>query len=203
MSGPGTGFLGPAQRGTGPDGDQPVPAVLRWRARPERADGALLARCTGATVEIGCGPGPLVLALATRGVVTLGIDTSPRAVRLATQRGAMALRRDVFDRLPGEGRWRHVLLTGASIGIGGNPVDLLSRCAELITAGGTLLVEVDPAAQGVRRCLATIEHDLDREPFRWASIGADTVPALATATGLAVTAQWRQDGRSFAELTVR
>lgn len=179
---------------------QPLPG-LRWRAEPDRADASMLARCTGPTVDVGCGPGRLAAALSAAGVVALGVDTSPLAVRLTVDRGAIALRRNVFDRLPGEGRWRHVLLADTNIGIGGNPVDLLDRCAELVGPGGTVLVELDPAASGVRRCVAVVEHATGRgEPFRWAVVGADAVDGLAAAVGLTVTHSWRCDGRAFAEL---
>jgi SAM-dependent methyltransferase len=173
----------------------------RWLAQADRADASLLARCAGPTVDVGCGPGRMVAALAARGVVALGVDISPLAVRLTVQRGAVALRRNVFDRLPGEGRWRHVLLADTNIGIGGNPVDLLDRCAELVVPGGTVLVELDPAVTGVRRCVATVEHDGHHgEPFHWATVGPDAVESLAAAVGLTVTGTWRRAGRSFAEL---
>lgn len=189
---------------TGCDGGRLRLPVMRWRAEPDRADTTLLDRCTGPTVDVGCGPGRLAAALTGRGVVALGVDTSRLAVQLTRQRGAAALRRTVFERLPGEGRWQHVLLADGNIGIGGNPVDLLARCAELIGPAGTILVEADPRTVGVRRCLATVEHDGGRsEPFRWAVVGADAVPALATATRLAVQARWRRDGRAFAELVGR
>ena len=56
------------------------------------------------------------------------------------------LRRDVFARVPGEGRWSHVLLADGNIGIGGDPLRLLERAAGLLAAGGTVLVETDPEA---------------------------------------------------------
>jgi SAM-dependent methyltransferase len=178
--------------------------IVWWRAEPDRADATLLDRCAGPTVDVGCGPGRLAAALTARGIVALGVDTSRLAVQLTRQRGAAALRRTVFERLPGEGRWRHVLLADGNIGIGGNPVDLLARCAELIGPAGSVLVEADPQGSGVRRCLATVEHDGGRsDPFRWALVGANAVTALAAATRLAVHARWRCDGRAFAELIRR
>jgi len=175
---------------------------MRWRAQPDRADAELLARCHGPTVDVGCGPGRLAAALTARGVVALGVDTSMLAVQLTRQRGAAALRRDVFDPLPGEGRWRHALLVDGNLGIGGNPVDLLDRCAELISADGSVLLEVDPKVSGVRRCMATVEHDGGRSaPFRWALVGLDATADLASATGYTVSADWRCDNRAFVELT--
>lgn len=175
--------------------------VLRWRSAPDRADAALLTRCAGPTIDVGCGPGRLTAALAYRGIVALGVDTSTVAVRMTRQRGAAALRRDVFARLPGEGRWRHVLLADGNIGIGGDPAALLARCAELIGPAGTILVELDPLVSGVHRGLATIEHSGGRGgPFPWAAVGPDAVRRLAAVTRLAVTHTWQCAGRAFAEL---
>jgi hypothetical protein len=58
----------------------------------------------------GYGPGRLVGQLVQRGVPALGVDQSATAVALARRSGAPALRRDVFEPLPGTGRWQTVLL---------------------------------------------------------------------------------------------
>ena len=52
------------------------------------------------------------------------------------------LQRSVFDRLPGERRWGTVLLLDGNIGIGGDPVRLLRRCADLVRPRGQVLAEV-------------------------------------------------------------
>ena len=75
----------------------------------------------GPVLDVGCGPGRLVLGLAQRGTVALGVDPAPAAVALARSRGAPVLQRSVFDPLPGQGRWRTVLLADGNIGIGGDP----------------------------------------------------------------------------------
>ena len=107
------------------DGGQDVLPVRRW-SRPADADDAwLLDRCTGPTVDLGCGPGRLLAALARRGVQALGVDHSPVAQEQCRARGVVMLRRDVFARVPGEGRWSHVLLADGNIGIGGDPLRLL------------------------------------------------------------------------------
>ena len=73
-------------------------------------------RCSGCvqgpTIDLGCGPGRLVARLIERGVPALGVDQSATAVGLARRSGAPALRRDVFEPLPGTGRWQTVLLGG-------------------------------------------------------------------------------------------
>ncbi|MDP9442781.1 MAG: hypothetical protein M3P34_11540, partial [Actinomycetota bacterium] len=49
----------------------------------------------------------------------------------------------VFGALPGEGRWATALLIDGNIGIGGDPVALLRRVAELLRPAGVVLVELD------------------------------------------------------------
>ena len=108
----------------------------RWRAEPSPGDELLLRHCAGPTLDIGCGPGRLTAALQERGVPALGTDVSPVAVRLTRAAGAMAVRRDVFERQPGEGRWRHALLADGNIGIGGDPVRLLRRVRSVLGGAG-------------------------------------------------------------------
>lgn len=183
----------------------PLP-VTRWHGPPEPAVRELVDRCTGPSVDVGCGPGRVTAALAGRGLVSLGIDTSPTAVRLTRQRGAGALRRDVFEPLPGEGRWAHLLLVDGNIGIGGDPAALLGRCAELLRRGGTVLVELDPPGSGLWRGKAHVAYgDRDRPAhrgpiFRWARLGVEAVGRLAAGAGLVVRAVLHTDGRWFAEL---
>ena len=95
-----------------------------WR-RLRPGDASLIDRCSGPTLDVGSGPGRLTVALAERGVPTLGIDVAPHAVRIARSAGSLTLLRDVFSRVPGTGRWMIVLLADGSIGIGGDPAALL------------------------------------------------------------------------------
>jgi SAM-dependent methyltransferase len=183
------------------DGHHAELPVGQWHGRAERALRRLVDRCSGATLDVGCGPGRLSAELAARGVRALGIDTSPAAVRLARRRGAVALHRSVFDGLPDEGRWRHILLADGNIGISGDPVGLLRRCASLLRRGGTVLAEVDPPGTGLWRGSSRLHHPLGESgPFAWARVGLDAVPALAAQTPLAVRRILAYDGRWFAEL---
>ena len=84
------------------------------------ADELFAARCEGPVLDIGCGPGRFVEALASRGIPVLGVDISRSAVDQTSRRGVCALFRDINDRLPGEGRWGTVLLVDGNIGIGGD-----------------------------------------------------------------------------------
>ncbi len=114
------------------DGSATDLPLAAWTVGERPGDRSLLARCAGPTLDLGCGPGRLTALLAARGVPALGVDLAPHAVALCRDRGGTALRRDLFGRLPGEGRWRHLLLADGNVGIGGDPAALLRRCARLL-----------------------------------------------------------------------
>lgn len=180
--------------------------VHRWHGPAEPAVRAVVDRCAGPTVDVGCGPGRAAAEVAARGLVSLGIDTSALAVRLTRRRGATALLRDVFGTLPAEGRWSHVLLLDGNIGIGGAPATLLSRCAELLAPGGTVLAELETPGsgrwQGTASLLAARSHG-DGRSFRWARVGVEAIHQLAAEARLTVRAVFERDRRWFAELERR
>ena len=84
--------------------------VERWCAEADAVDLEVVRRCEGAVLDVGCGPGRLVAALGARGWPVLGIDVSEAAVARTIGLGGQALRRSVFEALPGEGRWGTALL---------------------------------------------------------------------------------------------
>lgn len=173
----------------------------RWRAAACPADEVMLDRCTGPTLDVGCGPGRLTAALTRRGVPTLGVDVSPVAVAMTRARGATALRRDVYDPLPGEGRWRHVLLADGNIGIGGDPIRLLRRLRQLLVPGGTALIEAHRPGIGLRPSRARLARRTRTGPwFDWAILGADAVPAAARVAGFDVDWLAHREDRWFTEL---
>jgi SAM-dependent methyltransferase len=172
--------------------------VERWRSEPDPSDEMMLAHCVGPALDIGCGPGRLASALTSRGVPVLGVDTSPVAIRMTLERGAVALRRNVFDRIPGEGRWRSVLLADGNVGIGGNPVRLLRRVRELLAPNGNALVEVDPPGAGVRN--TPVRLNGSGSWFPWAWLGADAVAVTARAAGLKPRWVASEGQRWFTEL---
>ncbi|ROP38605.1 class I SAM-dependent methyltransferase [Saccharothrix texasensis] len=171
--------------------------VDRWHEDADDADHVLLDACHGPTVDLGCGPGRMVAALVGRGVVALGVDHSPLAVALTRSRGGPALRRDLFGRLPGVGRWAHALLADGNIGIGGDPVALLRRARQLLRRHGSVLVEVEPPGCGLRRERARVAGGAW---FDWARVDAPSLTPVAARAGL--TSRWvvERDGRWFAEL---
>ncbi|MQA94314.1 MAG: SAM-dependent methyltransferase [Streptosporangiales bacterium] len=173
----------------------------RW-LRPIAGDEALLDRCAGPTLDVGSGPGRLVLALGERGVPALGIDITPHAVRLTRRAGGLALYRDVFGRVPGTGRWRRLLLADGNIGIGGDPAGLLRRVAEPLGPDGRALVELRPPGAPSRTDRVRLRGPAGAGPwFAWARVGVDDVPALVADAGLAVRERWSAAGRYFATLT--
>ena len=180
----------------------PLSADLRrWCAAADATDRALLARTTGTVLDVGCGPGRLVAELERLGRQAAGLDTSRAAVRLTRRSGGAALRRSVFDPVPGEGTWDTVLLADGNIGIGGDPVALLARCRELVAPGGQVVVELAPAGTGLRVDRVRMERLGDRGPwFDWAQVGTDAVDSVADDAGLRVTGTWERSGRCFAVL---
>ena len=175
-----------------------------WR-RLRPGDASLIDRCSGPTLDVGSGPGRLAVALAERGVPTLGINVAPHAVRIARSAGSLTLLRDVFSRVPGTGRWMIVLLADGTIGIGGDPAALLQRVAELLAPLGRALVEVQPPGRELRRERVRLRHCRGHEYqagdwFPWAQVGADQLSGIAGEAGLPVAETWSSGGRWFATL---
>ena len=178
--------------------------VARWLGH-DRSDHRLITAvarwCQGPTVDLGCGPGRMVDVLLRRGIPALGVDDSPHAVRLARDRGAAAVRRDVFAALPGEGRWSHAILLDGNIGIGGDPARLLRRASALVEPGGTVIVEVDPAIHGiVTEGVRVRSTGAVSDWFPWARVGFDAIAALSTQAGLVPRRRLVLGGRTCVEL---
>lgn len=176
-------------------------SVTRWHGVPDIGDELMLSRCQGATLDLGCGPGRLTGALAARGVIVLGIDISSRAVQLTLRRGGVALRRDVFDPLPGQGRWDHALLADGNIGIGGDAGGLLGRLRELLAPGGAALIEVDPLERSEQFTATVAESEGEiLATFPWVRIGAGALVELATPLGYDAQESWDAGDRRFVAL---
>ncbi len=170
--------------------------VDAWTRVADAEDLAILDHCFGPTLDIGCGPGRMVAALVERGVLALGIDVVQEAVGQTLERGGSALLRDVYDTLPGEGRWATALLADGNVGIGGDPVALLRRVREILDPRGRIVVEV--AAPGVphKTSWASLECAGARSRrFRWSVVGVDDVADLASRAGLQVRETARHGDR--------
>lgn len=185
-----------------PDGTATPLALGRWCGSLVDGDDGLLRRCAGATLDVGCGPGRLAAAAAWQGLPALGIDVSATAVRLARERGVSALRRSVFDHLPGEGRWRTVLLADGNVGIGGDPERLLTRLRSLLAPDGQVLCEFDPPHAPTRAVRVSIEdpRGLRSTEFGWAHVSITDADSVAVAAGLSPTESWKEAGRWFCTL---
>lgn len=178
--------------------------VERWCEAPDAADRSVLDRCRGTVLDIGCGPGRLVAALAAEGRRALGIDISRAAVARTARLGAAALCRSVFDPLPAEGRWDTALLIDGNIGIGGDPAGLLRRLRQVVSGSGRVIAECAPV--DVDEC-CEVRVDDGRggrgTPFPWARVGTRALAAHARNSGWAVHEQWSVDGRPFLSLAAQ
>lgn len=168
--------------------EQPVTRLRleRWDRPVDEHDTAILARCVGPTLDVGCGPGRFTAGLAERGHVVLGIDVVPGAVNSTRRRGGAALRRDVFAELPGEGRWRTALLADGNLGIGGDPVALLRRLRRVLDPRGRVVAEVAAPGTEPVRDYATLEHGDATQVVPWAVVGLDGLDRVAARAGMRI-----------------
>ncbi|MEU6741958.1 class I SAM-dependent methyltransferase [Streptosporangium sandarakinum] len=174
--------------------------ATRWLA-PVDGDEAMLSRCHGPTLDVGSGPGRLTVALARRGVAALGVDVTPYAVHLTRRAGGRAICRNVFESLPGTGRWATALLADGNIGIGGDPDALLRRVRELVRPGGEVIAEVRPPGTAGRVERVRLRgRGLTGAWFTWATVSVSDLGSLAGRTGFARVEAWKEAGRWFASL---
>ncbi|MBM7785788.1 class I SAM-dependent methyltransferase [Tenggerimyces flavus] len=176
--------------------------LARWARAPDDTDTRVLDRCLGPALDVGCGPGRMVVALARRGVPALGIDVAPEAVQHVLNAGGLALVRSVFKHVPGEGRWQHAILLDGCIGIGGSPIALLKRVRELLAPGGVAYVEHDTSPDRADLTTARISDGRGRvsAPFAWAVIGHNALDRAAQQAGLRVLETWPPSDRALCVL---
>lgn len=162
----------------------------RWTAPPTPEDVTLFVDpCTGPTLDVGCGPGRLTVAVTNKGLPALGIDISAEAVRLTRAAGGAAIQHDVFEVLPPlpTRRWRHILLADGNVGLGGDPVRLLGRLKALLETDGSILVEVAGPGTGSSSHRVHLRVDGQAsEPFTWATVGTDEIERIAGLAELVV-----------------
>jgi len=184
-----------------PDGNRVAVPVESWRGPLQPGDVGLLDRCSGDTLDVGCGPGRLAAALCRRGVPAVGIDVNPEALRLARSAGARVRRCSVFGDVPRPGRWDTVLLADGNIGIGGVPVVLLRRIAVLLSPTGRALVEVEgPHSSSSRIRLRLASGDHVSRPFPWAHLALRDADGVAALAGMRTDESWQDAGRWFVAL---
>ncbi|MGI8430138.1 MAG: methyltransferase domain-containing protein [Solirubrobacteraceae bacterium] len=179
-----------------------VPLPLeRYLDSADATDKQLLRDLEGPVLDIGCGPGRHLHALALRGVFALGVDLSPVAVELARGRGVRVIAGSIFDELPGIGTWRTALLLDGNIGIGGDPARLLERVGMLLSEDGELLVELDPPESSTSSTLARIETRHEASSwFPWARVSIRDLDSIARAGGFRAIQSSSRGGRWFARM---
>lgn len=188
------------------DGSSHLLPVDRWLgtstdASDSHFDLQVADKCCGPTLDLGCGPGRLVNILMNKGVAALGVDQSDQAVAMTRRHGGVAIRRNLFDRLPGEGRWHHALLLDGNIGIGGDPEAVLKRATELVASGGSIIVELDSELPGLWRGAARVESSITKgQWFPWARVGIEYATVLAGSVSLPFVCE-NVCGRTIAQLT--
>ena len=176
-------------------------AVGRYLAAADPLDRQLLDGVRGPVLDVGCGPGRHLHELSARGVYALGVDLSAVAVELACSGGARAMVADIFGDVPGAGSWRTALLLDGNIGIGGDPVRLLTRLRSLLSAEGAVLVELDPPGAATSAARARLElADESSDWFSWARVAACEAAAVAADAGMTMDWEWSCAGRWFARL---
>lgn len=186
------------------DGTAGVLPVGTYLGPLARADHDVLRRAAGPVLDVGCGPGRHLVALARRGVTAVGVDSSAAAVSVARRRGGHVIHGDVFATLPGAGGWGSALLLDGNIGIGGSPARLLGRLRGLLRPGGAVLAELDPPGAPLRAGRVRLEgSSCVSDWFPWARVGADAIDGHAELAGLHVTETWEVDRRWFARLAAR
>ena len=175
--------------------------VGRWVGGADAVDEHALAQLSGPVLDVGCGPGRHLHALARRGVFGLGVDLCPGAVALARGRGAAAIVGSIFGEVPHAGRWRSALLLDGNIGIGGRPARLLARIVSLLAPRGAILVELAAPETSTIETLARIETaSAVSDWFAWAVVSAASIGELAEPAGMQVSDVWQNRGRWFALL---
>lgn len=175
--------------------------VHRWFAEAGVAEHRALDHAVGPALDIGCGPGRHLVALGERAVFALGIDISAAFLDVARARGVNVLRRSVFDHVPGAGRWQTALLFDGNIGIGGDPVALLSRVLELLSHDGRIVVEIEPDDPDHEILVVRAEAGVEVGPwFHWTTVGRERLTAIAATLGLELVDVWDSEHRRFAVL---
>jgi SAM-dependent methyltransferase len=179
--------------------------MLSWSGPATTGERELLRTLRGPVLDVGCGPGRMLEAARELGLASMGVDSSPAAVRLATDRGGAAILGSIFDPVPHEGSWGSALLLDGNIGIGGNIRLLLERVASLLAPGGQVLAEAE-APDLLDVAYPAVLEDSDGHAsaaFPWARAGAKALASHAVRAGLDTVATRTVQDRVFLTLERR
>ncbi|MGO4471377.1 methyltransferase domain-containing protein [Arthrobacter sp. M-10] len=179
--------------------------MLGWSGPATAGERELLRALRGPVLDVGCGPGRMLEAARELGLASMGVDSSPAAVKLATARGGAAILGSIFDPVPHERGWGSALLLDGNIGIGGNIRVLLERVASLLASDGQVLSEAEARDFLDVAYLAVLEDSDGRASaaFPWARAGAKALAVHAARAGLATVATRTVQGRVFLTLERR
>jgi glycosyltransferase A (GT-A) superfamily protein (DUF2064 family) len=185
----------------GIDDDPMALDVSRWTRPADAVDMLVVARCEPPVIDLGCGPGRMVQALAESGRAALGVDISSVAVGMSVARGGPALRRRIDEPLPAEGRWGTALLMDTNVGLGGNVAALLARCVRLVTPGGLIICEVDPLPERHDVHTVVLRTEVATSPpMEWSRIGTSALLQAVASLDLLLVEEWMSGGRAFVAL---
>ncbi|WP_284752352.1 class I SAM-dependent methyltransferase [Arthrobacter sp. efr-133-R2A-120] len=179
--------------------------MLGWSGPATADERELLRTLRGPVLDVGCGPGRMLEAARELGLASMGIDSSPAAVALATDRGGAAILGSIFDPVPHERGWGSALLLDGNIGIGGNIRMLLERVASLLAPGGHVLAEAEAPDFLDVAYLAVLEDSDGRASaaFPWARAGSKALAFHAARAGLDAVATRTVQNRVFLTLERR
>lgn len=178
--------------------------VLGWSGPATAGERELLRTLRGPVLDVGCGPGRMLEAARELGLPSMGIDSSPAAVKLATGRGGAAILGSIFDAVPHERDWGSALLLDGNIGIGGNIRLLLERVASLLAPKGQVLAEAEAADFLDVAYSAVLDSDGHASAaFPWARAGAKALAFHAVRAGMQAVATRTVQGRVFLTLERR
>ena len=117
-------------------------------SRQAGTDAAIVCACAslgaGPVLDVGCGEGWLVRALALRGVIATGVDVSASLIERATERGGGTFAVATYEQLEQDltrvpGPWSGVVCNFALLGDPLHP--LLAALRQRLTPGGRLLIQ--------------------------------------------------------------
>lgn len=176
-----------------------VPAVhyrvQDWLVRANDFERSLLRGARGPVLDIGCGPGRMLVAAEDLGLAAYGVDSNPLAAARARSQGATVFEQSIFDPLPGD--FQTLLLLDGNIGIGGDPQALLGQLLSIAAPGARLIVETDPLKRLEARYQAILVDSAGRssETFDWARLGSEPLHRHAADAGWTLLGSVERGGR--------
>ncbi len=108
----------------------------RWLAATGRWDDKIV-------VDIGCGPGNVYATVGGQPKTLIGVDISPRALKMAVSVGYTPLLADAHN-LPLVDRFADIVVLNATLHHCDDMARVLSEAARLVKPGGILLTDQDP-----------------------------------------------------------